>query len=775
VPGTIEKLTVTLNGFTHAWPDDVDVLLVSPGGQNVFLMSDAGGGTAVSGLALTFDDAAEAPIQNENVPTLVSGTYQPFDYPEQDANGTDTYPLPAPASPYGSTLSVFNGINPNGVWKLFVADDENVFLGNISGGWSLTITNSITAQNTNAITLPSSGTASLYPSTANVSGLFGSVVRVAVVLNNFSHAAPDDVDLLLVSPNGRKVTIMSDVGGTTAVSNLLLTIDDNAASSFPDNGPLVSGAFRPTNFEPGDAFPAPAPSGVSGNTLSTFNGINPNGAWSLYAVDDTGGNVGSISGGWSLAINTSTSACSFSITPSLQAFPFTGGAGSIDVSSPFACDWVATTTSGFVTIDAGSSGGSGSGVVTYTVAPNMGAGRTAYILISSASTTRNFTIQQPSGCPFSVSQETQNFGGAGGAGSVQVTAAGACGWTALTKDDWISITSGSGSGNGTASFIISPNGTGHQRIGSISIGARTLTIIQNGLGVKAVFDFDGDNKTDYAVVRDSGGTLNWYLQRSTAGFAAQPWGATGDTFVPGDYDGDGKWDIGIWRDGTFYILKSSDGTLRTVAFGAAGDDARITQDFDGDGKADPAVARYDNTTGLNWYIRESLSGNLRAVTFGSLTDVPVRGDFDGDGKADPAVYRRNDGTPANTFFVVRSSDSAIQASSFGSYGADYVMPGDFDGDGKTDYAVWRGRNGGGDGTWYWLQSSDGAFRAVRFGIAGNDLPAPGDYDGDGRTDPAVWRPGASATFYVYGSAAGFIAVPWGTSGDLAPAFSLQAR
>jgi hypothetical protein len=41
-------------------------------------------------------------------------------------------------------------------------------------------------------------------------------------------------------------------------------------------------------------------------------------------------------------------------------------------------------------------------------------------------------------------------------------------------------------------------------------------------------DFDGDNKTDYAVVRNSAGTLFWYLQRSTSGFAGQQWGVTGD-------------------------------------------------------------------------------------------------------------------------------------------------------------------------------------------------------------------------------------------------------
>jgi hypothetical protein len=294
---------------------------------------------------------------------------------------------------------------------------------------------------------------------------------------------------------------------------------------------------------------------------------------------------------------------------------------------------------------------------------------------------------------------------------------------------------------------------------------------------RAVLDFDGDNKTDYAVVRDSGGTQNWYLQQSTAGFAGQPWGATGDTFVPGDYDGDLKWDIGIWRAGTFYILKSSDGTLQTVAFGAAGDDARITQDFDGDGKVDPAVAR--NVGGnLTWYILRSTAG-FTSVPFGNaVTDLPIRGDFDGDHKADVAIYRTGSGSPANTFYVLRSSDGGVQGQAFGNFNTDYIVPVDFDGDGKTDYAVWRGVGAGTSGTWYWLHSSDNSFHALNFGSGGvpgtGDQPVPGDFDGDGKTDQAVWRPG-TGTFYVNRSTAGFIGLGFGANGDVPPGFSLQAR
>ena len=40
--------------------------------------------------------------------------------------------------------------------------------------------------------------------------------------------------------------------------------------------------------------------------------------------------------------------------------------------------------------------------------------------------------------------------------------------------------------------------------------------------------------------------------------------------MPGDYDGDGKDDIAVYRDGTWYINRSTAGLLITQ-FGLAGD------------------------------------------------------------------------------------------------------------------------------------------------------------------------------------------------------------
>jgi uncharacterized repeat protein (TIGR01451 family)/uncharacterized delta-60 repeat protein len=165
----------------------------------------------------------------------------------------------------------------------------------------------VTFQNAGQILIHDFAPATPYPSMINVSGLAGSVSKVAVRLHNLSHAGPDDIDILLVSPTGVAVMLMSDAGGFTGISNLTLTFDDNAPSEIPDNAMLVSGTYRPANHATaGDPFPAPAPAGpYPTRPLADFNGINPNGVWSLYVLDDERGDAGAINGGWSLIITTS--------------------------------------------------------------------------------------------------------------------------------------------------------------------------------------------------------------------------------------------------------------------------------------------------------------------------------------------------------------------------------------------------------------------------------------------------------------------------------------
>ena len=130
--GPIAEVEVTIFGFSHTYPDDVGVLLVGPGGQSVELMDGPGMDVAAVDLTFTFDDDAAAPLPETGA--LASGTYRPSSY-------WDTvYPAPAPGAPYGTTLSVFDGTDPNGVWQLFAGDFQTPDAGSIAGGWSLSLT-----------------------------------------------------------------------------------------------------------------------------------------------------------------------------------------------------------------------------------------------------------------------------------------------------------------------------------------------------------------------------------------------------------------------------------------------------------------------------------------------------------------------------------------------------------------------------------------------------------------------------------------------------------
>jgi uncharacterized repeat protein (TIGR01451 family) len=181
--------------------------------------------------------------------------------------------------------------------------------------------------NTTTINIPDSGLASPYPSNIFVASA-GVITKVTVKLNNLSHTFPGDIDVLLVGPGGQNAIIMSDVGGGGDVAGITLTLDDAAATNMT-GAQLVTGTFKPTNLvgaapEP-DTWPSPAPAPSGGSPLTVFNGTVSAGTWSLYVLDDAGGDLGSI-GGWELTITTNNGSCvtptpSASVTPGITSTP----------------------------------------------------------------------------------------------------------------------------------------------------------------------------------------------------------------------------------------------------------------------------------------------------------------------------------------------------------------------------------------------------------------------------------------------------------------------
>jgi subtilisin-like proprotein convertase family protein len=221
---------------------------------------------------------------------------------------------PAVARPFTFTVAGFCG---GDLIATLALQDGATSLGTVTFtirvGATATATSSFS--NPTSIIIPATGTGAAtgapsnpYPSNIAVSGITGTVSKVTVDLFNFNHTFPGDVDVLLVGPGGQKLLLMSDVGGGTDAVNVNLTFDDAAAAI---GAAVVSGTFRPTNSGAGDLFPAPAPAGPypDPQLLSVFNGVNPNGTWSLYVVDDAATDVGNINGGWRLNITTSDPAC----------------------------------------------------------------------------------------------------------------------------------------------------------------------------------------------------------------------------------------------------------------------------------------------------------------------------------------------------------------------------------------------------------------------------------------------------------------------------------
>jgi uncharacterized repeat protein (TIGR03803 family) len=278
-------------------------------------------------------------------------------------------------------------------------------------------------------------------------------------------------------------------------------------------------------------------------------------------------------------------------------------------------------------------------------------------------------------------------------------------------------------------------------------------------------DFDGDGKADITVYRPSNG--GWYDLQSSANYStygAYLWGLPGDIPVRGDFDGDGKADIAVYRpsNGGWYILQSSTGYTTYISYlwGLTGD-IPVPGEYDGDGKIDIALYRPANST---WYVLQSSTGytTYAAYSWGLGGDVPVPGDYDGDGRTDIAMYRPSNGG----WYVLQSSTNyATYVCYMWGLDGDVPVPADYDGDGKADITIYRPSNGG----WYALWSSTNytTYGTYLWGLAG-DVPVPADYDGDARADIAVYRP-SSGAWYILQSRSNYLTYAsylWGLPDDV---------
>jgi hypothetical protein len=177
--------------------------------------------------------------------------------------------------------------------------------------------------------------------------------------------------------------------------------------------------------------------------------------------------------------NPSPIKCQVTVGGNVSPIAAAGGNATISVTAQPECAWTAETRSSWIS-EITPASGQGNGTVQVQIGPNPEpADRQGQVEING---TAIQIVQEAAPCTFGVSPQSSKFGAEGGDSTVEVTAAGNCGWTASSRDPWLTIASGDrGSGNGTVTFRVAQN-PGDLRTGSLSVAGHAIAIVQEAAG-----------------------------------------------------------------------------------------------------------------------------------------------------------------------------------------------------------------------------------------------------------------------------------------------------
>ena len=249
-------------------------------------------------------------------------------------------------------------------------------------------------------------------------------------------------------------------------------------------------------------------------------------------------------------------------------------------------------------------------------------------------------------------------------------------------------------------------------------------------------DFDGDLSSDIVVFRNGA----WMFHEFETGLQTGVWTGlpAGCTPTPMDYDGDGDVNFAFFcltgsNKHTWHFYNEDGTYARGVeVFATTPGDIAVPADYDGDGRDDMMV--YRNGA----WVLYGLDGHPRnAVNTGLGGARPVPMDYDGDGPADFTAY------VGGAWYFFNDNGTLNRAIWTGGVAGDIPVPADYDGDGDEDIVIFR------NGAWLFFDFATGAWNeslSVWTGApphwhGGTPLPAPLDHDGDGDADFTVFSGG----------------------------------
>ncbi len=179
---------------------------------------------------------------------------------------------------------------------------------------------------------------------------------------------------------------------------------------------------------------------------------------------------------------TQDEACLYTVDPVARQVPVEAGEASFDVGADEACFWMAVADVNWLTVTENETG-FGPATVMYEFDTNEGPARQGTITVVNAI----HTVTQEDSCEYDVDPLAESFEWEGDDGTVDVSTAELCPWTAESNDSWIVITDGeNGTGDGTVEYTVAEN-TGPARTGSLTVAGETVVIDQNERPLSAEF------------------------------------------------------------------------------------------------------------------------------------------------------------------------------------------------------------------------------------------------------------------------------------------------
>jgi hypothetical protein len=321
----------------------------------------------------------------------------------------------------------------------------------------------------------------------------------------------------------QSISFNVDANGTATARNSKINIGTASVSSLNVNqaaGSSCSYSLNPTSASPGAAastgsfaINTTAACAWTATTASSFvTGVTASGTGTGTVNYSVGANAGPArsatitAGGQTYTIN-QASGCTYTLSAPSASATAAGGTASVTVTpSNASCTWAASSNSAFLTGVTAS--GTGTGTVSYTVGANTSVARSGTLTIAG----QTFTVNQASGCTFTVSPTSLTPSAAAGSGSLTITASNAaCPWTATNNDSWLAVSPASGTGSGTATYNVGAN-AGPTRVGSLTVAGQTVSFTQAS-GCTASLSGSSAN------IGGSGGTGSVTLTMSSAACA----------------------------------------------------------------------------------------------------------------------------------------------------------------------------------------------------------------------------------------------------------------